>query len=494
MGWKLHCLAPNTIPHPFGGDTAYRKQREKDSNESTRVPISERLRAVAIWGMEFFGPSEIDRLYSALHRLAWRRRFAVQDADVAEWVRKQRSYGYGGSWYNVGLIVRPGDRRFLSESNYAQLPDEVDHAWVEIQQISASLTCVQACFVLRDSAAGEYERELNADRGTRRRRVQGSWAVSTLEPEHLKQEAVARTRHQHKKLAAKWFAQNLPGFFAVRANERFPTAELLTTEEEFLFSETRRTSESGDSFGWRNLMATVSKFDVWTCTNLLALQLSLSVRSSDDVHYTAAVHVPSIPDDHWKHRGPKDVAAIVSICRDQLDGVLRHLAGVEYLKEAESDLKLTRESMNISNLKRQGPLSVVERIQSFFDSSVGLPAVAREVMKMSESTQVFGHFCEPFTAPGFRSDDALRDLTQELGTATNVLSTRLLESEASTREHLEQLSTVISVRESVKAQRRMELLTLLAVVVAAGSFATTVPDKWIDAMETAFVSLVSWLR
>jgi hypothetical protein len=134
LWWKFYWLAPNTIPNPYGDDTAYLKQRETSSNVETRVPTSEHFRSLAIWGMELFGPSEIDRLYDALEKLGWRRRFSADETEVTDWVQSQRSYGHGGGWYNVGLIVRPKDRTTFSiGANFAQLPDEVEHAWVQIK-------------------------------------------------------------------------------------------------------------------------------------------------------------------------------------------------------------------------------------------------------------------------------------------------------------------------------------------------------------------------
>ncbi|MEA3591891.1 hypothetical protein OIN95_14510, partial [Staphylococcus aureus] len=49
------------------------------------------------------------------------------------------------------------------------------------------------------------------------------------------------------------------------------------------------------------------------------------------------------------------------------------------------------------------------------------------------------------------------------------MANRLTEEEVSIREHFEQVSAVLSVRESIKAQRRMEWLTVLALVVAFAS-------------------------
>lgn len=64
-------------------------------------------------------------------------------------------------------------------------------------------------------------------------------------------------------------------------------------------------------------------------------------------------------------------------------------------------------------------------------AAYGLPAVARELVKLSEGSYAVKHRYEPFIAPGFRDDDAPRELVEEMRASINVLSTRLLESEVS---------------------------------------------------------------
>ncbi len=491
--WRLHWLAPNIIPSPFADERSYYVEREARMNRETRLPPNERLETAALWGVEFFGPNEVERLYAALAKLDWSRRYTEKEM-TSDWVRKERTYGHGGSWYNVGLIVRRGDNRFIGDANHAVLPDEVDHAFCEIHQLTPSLTCLMMCFILKEEACSSYERELNLDRKVERRRVAGSWAVANHEPSHIKREAIDRLRREQKALVSDWFSKNLCGYFAARRNpSRLPTAELLITREAFLLDSRRGDKALQEtSLRWRHIVAGDNPYDVWKCESMPALQLSLEARHRDGTnHLIAAVHAASIPESRWKHRGgvTQDARRIASLCRDDLEGNIVFLAVIDFLREMDSDLKRAREAMSLSATRRDSALGVIRRIQLFFDTSTGLPAISRELEHRGQ-TGFLVHDLSTFTAPPFREGDKPRNLREEVRDGLKHHSARLREHEAVTREQLEQLSTVLSVRESVRAQRRMEILTVLALLIATASLIVAVPDRWISRLKAAFAALI----
>lgn len=479
LHWRAHWLAPNVIPDPHEGGAAFRRDHDAKANEETRVPETEKVRTAALWGIEVFGPSEIDSLYGALEKLDWQRPYTTGDG-VLNWIRQQRAYGWGGT-YNVGLVTRRGDKRFLPMQSHAPIPEPVEHLWVEVHQISASLTCVLVCFVLKESFAAAYETELNTDRQSVRKRLPQFRGISTLDPTHLKQDALHRARLAYKRIVMDWFGKTMPGFFASLGRiDRFPTAELVTTQTDALFSESTRVGRAA-FFGWQRLIANLSASDIWTCQDLAALQFTTAdVTRLEVVHFTATLHTSKVPDERFKHYGEKGPGAFIALCRDRLEGIFCYSAVIGYLHEADSELKRTRESMNLSTLRRIGALGVIQGIQDFFDRTMGLPVVARELFENSKTASWHLARCERFTAPGWGKEEVPRKIAEELRAAMHSASSRVLEREVLTREHLEQLSTVMSVRESVKAQRRMEWLTVAALLVATFSFAAAVPEKWLD--------------
>jgi hypothetical protein len=71
---------------------------------------------------------------------------------------------------------------------------------------------------------------------------------------------------------------------------------------------------------------------------------------------------------------------------------------------------------------------------------------------------------------------ARQEIANMLQDRTNWLAKQVRTEEHTAREHFEQLASILSVRESVRAQRRMEWLTLAALFVATGSLAVAIPS------------------
>lgn len=470
--WRAHWLLPNILPPRYEDETAYRDKRERESNEASRVPDDEELRLRVMWGMELFGPAEVELLYERLARLKWTAGFATSKTDGAlNWVRHQRAYGGEGGWYNVGIVAEHSDRqRFLMLDNYASLPAEVDYLLVRIFQLTPSLTCFLVGFVLKEQAARSYEVELNRDRKTVRERSRRRWAVSNLEPAHLKGRSIEQARSRIQNLVGRWFRANLPGFFCGLSDSRMPTAELVTTRaRQFLSNE--RHEPRGINFHWQHLLANVSLFDVWTYAECPALRFSEGGHgfADESFHLVVALSTSDVPEESLKYMGGRERGSYVAYCHDLLDGILINYAGVAYLKEVSKDLKISRSDLKISRLRHRSGVHVLERIQSFFDRSLGTPAVATELRDRSKRPGLYQHECTRFISPKWTKDEEQREFAKVLCEQTHFLATRVIAEEHSTREHFEQLSSILSVRESIKAQRRMEWLTFVALVVATGS-------------------------
>ena len=470
--WRAHWLLPNIVPPHYENESTYWDKRERESNEASRVPDDEELRLRVMWGLELFGPSEVELLYKSLARLKWTAGFATSKTDGAlNWVRHQRAYGGSGGWYNVGIVAGHSDRqRFMMLDNYALLPAEVDYLLVRIFQLTPSLTCVLVGFVLKEQTARSYEIELNRDRKTVRERSRRRWVVSTLGPEHLKRRSIEQARSKIQNLVGRWFQANLPGFFCGLSDSRMPTAELVTTCARQLLSDEHHEPR-GINFGWRHLLENFSPFDVWTYAECPALRFSTGGHgfANESFHLVVALCTSEVPEDSLKYMGGRESGSYVAYCHDLLDGILSNYAGVAFLKEVSKDLKSSRADLKISRLHHRSGVSVLERIHSFFDRSLGTPAVATELRDRSKHLGLYQHECSRFISPKWTKDKEQREIAKDLCEQTQFMATRVIVEEHSTREHFEQLSSILSVRESIKAQQRMEWLTVIALVVATSS-------------------------
>lgn len=499
LRWQAHCLLPNLIPDPYGTDREYESEHDRKENERIRVPLELELRVNMIWGVELYGPAEVEGLYSGLEKLGWKGVAAWNEKDsVLRWVRGRRSFG-AGAWLNVGCVLGKERRgNALLAHNFATLPPGVESLMVRVYQITSSLTAMLVGFQLDESLTQRYETALNRDRTTYRRRSSRSRrSIQFIGPENQKRQAIEAARRDLRSMVGNWFGQHIPGFFSgLNRSEMFPTMELLTSLSGSIFHEPDHSPRNGFP-GWRWVLANVSPHEAWTCKDSPGLQLSMDRfrEEEEGLHILAALDVAAYPEEKMKHYGGKSLNAFLHVCHETLHGFLIHASTFEYLKEQSRDINVTRENLKKARSGRDSVKRSLHEISQFFDRTLGSPAIARELARKSKDAAWYNYDCPPFTAPGWRNGDKPRELTEEIRGSINYLANRLIEEEVSIREHFEQVSAILSVRESIKVQRRMEWLTVLALFVAFASLMVALlprnklsqdPDAFWQAGVTAF--------
>lgn len=467
--WRLHWLFPNTFDLN-NSDKAYFEKEDLESNAAAKVPEDEELRLRVIWVTELYGPAEIEQLYQRLERLKWSSGMGKSNGAL-HWVREQRDHGSrGGSWYNVGIVVGQKEaHQFLSPDNKASLPEEVEYMLVQVRQTTPSLTCIVAGFVLKESAASTYQEILNRNyKSTRKRSRHGR--ITILDASNQRRYAIDQARKKSRQLAEDWFRENLPGFFCSRPPGRMPTGELITSRSSvYLSGEERMVPEKYD--GWRTKLVNVSDLDIWIHGRSPAVQLSLRELDHDGErpHMVVTLNISALRPDELNTWGGENYSGYAHYINRLTDGLLSNQACAAFLKEVSKELRHSRSKLRIGELRRRKSVRVLEQIQTFFDWSVGIPTIVAELRDRSQSSGFVERECEQFTAPVWDSDKERILIGRQLREHIHYASTRVIAEEHSTREHFEQLASVMSVRESVKAQRKMERLTWIALLVAAAS-------------------------
>lgn len=500
LRWQAHWLLPNLIPDPYGTDREYEREHDRKENQRIRVPLELELRVNMIWGVELYGPAEVEGLYSGLEKLGWKGVAAWNEKDsVLKWVLERRSFG-AGAWLNVGWVLgkeRRGNAPLVH--NFATLPPGVESLMVRVYQITSSLTAMLVGFQLNESLAQRYATELNRDRTTyRRRSLRSRRSIQFIGPENQKREAIEVVRRDLRRMVGTWFGQHLPGFFSgLNRPEKFPTMELLTSQGGPILHEPEDSQREGFP-GWRWALANVSPHETWTCKDSPWLQLSMDrFREEDEgLHILTALDIAAYPEEEMKHCGGKTMNSFLHVCHETLHGFLIHASTFEYLKEQSRDINVTRENLKKARSGRRSVKRSLHEISQFFDRTLGSPAIARELARKSKDAGWYRHDCPSFTTSGWGNGDKPRELIEEIRGRVNYLANRLTEEEVSIREHFEQVSAVLSVRESIKAQRRMEWLTVLALAVAFASLmAALLPrDKLARDLDTFWQAGVMTLR
>lgn len=493
--WRAHCLAPYLVPHP-GGKLEFDTERDQEENEKSRIEVGRNLRAPMIWGVELYGPAEISSLYAGLSRLGWSRAGGWKpEHDAEDQVRRMRSNG-AGSWLNIGHVRgRSASGSFPLNDNYAPLPHGVESLIVGASQITASLTAVVIGFHLEESFATRYESEINTDRQMHRRRIPRSWTVEWNGPGHQKEEAVASVRRDSRAMVGAWFSRHLPGYFsALNLEERFPTMELLVARGISLRESDEPSSRR--QFDWQRLLVNTSPYDVWDSNDNPGLQLGLEhcYDSNTGLHVYITLDPSALPDSALEGRGERSSRAYSWHCDRMFSGFLVHMAAIEYLKIHAQELHTTRERLKLTRSNSRNVAKTLDEIGRFFDTTLGSPAIIRELVVHSESEVWFRRSCEDFGSKPFE-DEEHRMLYADVQSGVRNRSMRLMEDEAALRTHFEQLTTILSVRESIRLQRRTLLLTLITVGVALGSLAVAIYGPTIiDSAMTLIAETIEFIK
>ena len=405
-----------------------------------------------------------------MRRLGWNdERLFAFNRNPGSWIDEQRTYGTEGS-FNLGLIDRPGKSRFLMKARPAPLPEAVDYAHGWIFQLSPSITAVIICFALREPASNTYQREINVDRKTLHEPLDGGYR--SYDVEHAKRRAVDAARVSTRTLVTNWFATNLPGFFSLASDgNRLPTAELLSTDSACLLTSEHR----GIEHDWIQLTSPLGHREVWTLKGMEAVKLCWP-DFDDDLRYHGIVNIRTslLSAEHLKYRGDPSDSVYVSIVDDRIRGVLVHFASTAALREIVRRLRLAPSTLSPDTATRRGTVKCLEQIRCFFDQSVGVPAFTSELAEKSRTIHSYRWNCAEFQASGWRPEDPPVQISEVLRARTQFLASNAQRLEKETREHMEQLSGILSTRENIRTQARMELVTVGAAILSLASLVVAV--------------------
>jgi len=204
-------------------------KRDPRENTDTAPPPGEVVTLQGLWAMEFYTPSQAERLLAGFQKLKWDKVTSI-GGDPVQWVRQNRSSTLGGGWFNLGMITRARKESFWYDARSAPLPDSVDYAEGAILTLTSSLTCVILFFVYRNPFAAQFQLAVDTARKTIAEPKGGGFSIHS--PRSQKQSDIEAARAQARLEAWQWFRHNLPGVFCSETAmpDEFPTSELVTTE------------------------------------------------------------------------------------------------------------------------------------------------------------------------------------------------------------------------------------------------------------------------
>jgi hypothetical protein len=124
---------------------------------------------------------------------------------------------------------------------------------------------------------------------------------------------------------------------------------------------------------------------------------------------------------------------------------------------------------------------------------LGTPTIVAELQKQSEHASAYAWRWEDFRSEPMRDGGERTRLAEAFRFQTRNLSERVIVDDEATRAHFEQIASILSTRESVKAQRRMEWLTVFTAILAVASLLVALlPQPWSNSIQSYLLAHVPW--
>jgi len=285
----------------------FHRDRDPKENADTAPPEGESIDLHCIWVGEIYLASQLHDLHDGLEKLGWLR--ASRDYspmnDLESWLGRNAISLTGSAWYNLGIVTRPGENRFVSRDLHAPLPDIVDYASGGIHYIGPGLLEVVLQFVLTDAGAKSIEHDLRYSRSTYM--VSHGNRTSIIGPRNQKIESTRVTRRESRRKCATWFKEYLPGFFTTLDESlSMPTAE-------FLMFKKAKSFEQDANGEWGNYLQVLNlshDFHVYESSQLPGVTLSYT---SDEPGKPLALVLAAseekfgdMDDSNWESHGGKN--------------------------------------------------------------------------------------------------------------------------------------------------------------------------------------------
>lgn len=466
--WPLHARFPNAFRSLYGDHRSEDWADDAQDNKDSELEEESELKLACVVVSEIYGPNEIESLYIGLAKIGWDKDvYNTQRESNIDWLKRQRLYGSEGR-LSFGRVVRPADvGKYLGVRYLADFPEEFSSLSVVVTQLTPSITCLTVAFILSDDLSLEYKREINRPANTVFVPMKRAVSYSIKSVEHVKDARVVLARSRFLKASTLWLEEHFAGFFANQREQRFPTAEILSVDGFEPFG--ARTQRLRGWMHWSRFVNIDEDFWAWTCTSVPSLKFKFGVEGlgQSPRHITVALRRDSLGGDN-EELIDGSLGAQAVFAQKTMGGVIPKYALSCYLLELLRNLKETRQSLS-GRARTQNKASQFGRVSEFFGRSIGVPSIAREVLALSESDYSFQRDATGFTQRLSRDDDSVRDIKDLLKMSLGRISKRLLEEDRDTREFLNQLSSAMGTKESVSAQRRMEAVAVLALIVSVVS-------------------------
>lgn len=461
----------------------HHEQADPEDNRNTTPPEDECIEIHSIWVAECYAPSHTDDLLSSIKELGWDQEKITDffTGGVTGWLEEGRRSPFGGSWLNLSVIVKPGQKSFIgTDLKVAELPVGVDYAQGYAFNVLSSLTIITIQFVLTDETATTLEGPLRASVHTTVEQEGDVKRFMTVP--NQKQEAVEKVRVELRQSCASWFKNNLPGLFSNNTlGGDFPTCEFITLQQSRPFD---RPSDDmpHDSYLW--LLGMDYDSDAWDNPDLAGLRLEVPFGGYQKHPYSlvlAGKKDEIAPKEDFRMYGGRNRSGYAGWLSNRIDNLLVIWTLHALLRAYEQQLASLRDQAGALDLRRL--TNTAEKLQSMQADLVQLSGdllpLSSELTDFSEAEERFVRYAEEFRP--VMTFLRVRDLRLLENLRQSILdrSKRVRGLEAEVRQVLMTIGTIASTisqersassqeratDENLRLQSQVERLTRVLVVL-----------------------------
>ena len=477
-------LYKSTIQKVFKGNEGHEEDaellkvyQENDSakNLETTPPDDERIDLPCMWAVEFYTPSQVDKLLEKLERLGWDKNEGLSRESPASWLRSSRQRSLGGSWMNLGIIRSNDDTRTWPLKNRtAPMPKHVSYATGGLHTITPSLTCIAIRFTFDENFRCRFQNTLRQSRKTITRPTDRGYEI--LDPWSQKSNEIREIRTKCKEIAATWFRENIPGVFSsgILGNQ-LPTYELVTLHKAEPFPD-----QDGEGYPppkYLMILDLASSTSVWRDKEVPSLKFSWGLQGRSPEFHSVFVARDAEIEGTKKleaYGGVTGLPGYIDIAFNQMIGKL----DLAHLLEGYSRrLNKLRDSVTerIRRPSRRSPIHTLEELLGNVAYDVDIAAVTTDLISTTREPSWLDRSLKTFErcnnwAPQIPLSEIFRS-------AINRHAMGLKQTDKSLRDHLTQFGSLIAATEDVRMQKRILWLTVVVAAVAIATLLTADVDS-----------------
>lgn len=484
FGRRALRLYEATIQKVFKGIAAHDEDvellkafRENDSarNLETTPPDDERIDMPCMWAVEFYTPSQVDKLLENFERLGWDKNDSRAERSPASWLRSSRQRSVGGSSMNLGTIRAPDDTRpWPLPSRRAPMPMHVSYVTGYLHTITPSLTCIVIRFSFDENLRRRLEDAMRKNRKTIARPTNGGHEI--LDPWMQKNNEIRDIRIECKGLASRWFQEHLPGLFSSGLlGNVLPTYELVTLHKAEPFPD-----QDGEEYPppkYLMVLDLATSTSVWRVKEFPSIKFSWELEGHSPEYHSVFVTRDAETEGTKKLEAYGGVTGLPGYIDLVFNTMISKLALAPLLQGYNRHINNLRDAITerIQQSSRHNPIKSLEEILSNFAYEFDIASITSDLIHTTSKPSRFDHdltALEPYSQ--WKHQDTF---SESFRVAINRHALMLKQTSESLREHMTQFGSIIAAKEDVRTQKRILCLTLVLAAVGIATLLTADADS-----------------